>query len=872
MPILSETIVSAYDDTYAWLKKELNFFRIHLLFFLLVPLISAAVFWGANGRFHISFIDALFLCYSALTVTGLSTVNLSTCTVFQQAILFFLMCIGNVTVVAWVMVLIRKHYFRMHLENLKRNENSKRKIAHRIIGFLHFPGRNRPANARSLARSQEEGAKDGKICVQEGIGAALVGGGSAGIGMGVSLGRVMSKESTNIMDGQTQTGETGMTVTVEQPSRQPTYDIHVTSSPQGSARNSFAGTERSMVLQDQAFASDSPKSADLALPPSPVLSPQMMNTPGTQFTMQSPYSGVSSARRRGPVPQRRMTVFQPPPQSPNPSQLGQRGKDQGHGGFPGPLQLFHKFIRRFLPMFHKRLGEILSIRKKEEAKLEKEYGRLVIGRNSDFNTDELTDEELEELGGLEYRALRFLSYLVAFYFVGTQLISFTLIAPWLSTTHEYDDVFSAQPRLVNKSWFVAFQIVGSYTGGGMSLVDQGMVPFQRAYLMIFSMIFAILAGNHGLVPSNTSNNRTDLTNDRWIMTKFVEDDSTMDKTLHFLLDHPRRQLTVLTLSSRCFLYLFPSHVTWYLLATLCTFTSIEWILYIVLDLGLDVLNALPPGVRAVTGLFQSFAVRASGFPIVSISSLAPSFQFLCVILMYIAVYPVALSIRSTNVYEEQSLGVFAAEPEDEDEEPALRESQGTRRERIGKYFGWHLRRQVAYDIWWLVCGIFFVCVIERTMIMDDNNAPWFNLFRIVFELVSAFGGIGLTLGIPTENYAFSGAFRPLSKLVVIVIMLRGRHRGLPVAIDRAILLPEDMVPVNPMSPQLPTTAPPSEIHYSLDKSEKTSMASPKTLSPQLERRIYSKEGQQPNMMDLVVQDMSSPGLLNVRNVQNGSHV
>ena len=43
-----------------------------------------------------AFIDALFLCYSALTVTGLSTVNLSTLTAFQQAILFVLMGIGNV--------------------------------------------------------------------------------------------------------------------------------------------------------------------------------------------------------------------------------------------------------------------------------------------------------------------------------------------------------------------------------------------------------------------------------------------------------------------------------------------------------------------------------------------------------------------------------------------------------------------------------------------------------------------------------------------------------------------------------------------------------------------------------------------------------
>jgi len=55
----------------------------------------------------------------------------------------------------------------------------------------------------------------------------------------------------------------------------------------------------------------------------------------------------------------------------------------------------------------------------------------------------------------------------------------------------------------------------------------------------------------------------------------------------------------------------------------------------------------------------------------------------------------------------------------------------------------------------------------------------------VFEMVSAFGGIGLTLGVPTDNFSFSGALKPLSKLIVCIIMLRGRHRGLPVAIDRA---------------------------------------------------------------------------------------
>lgn len=33
-------------------------------------------------------------------------------------------------------------------------------------------------------------------------------------------------------------------------------------------------------------------------------------------------------------------------------------------------------------------------------------------------------------------------------------------------------------------------------------------------------------------------------------------------------------------------------------------------------------------------------------------------------MMYISIYPVAISIRRTNVYEEQSLGIYAADQEE----------------------------------------------------------------------------------------------------------------------------------------------------------------------------------------------------------------
>lgn len=42
------------------------------------------------------------------------------------------------------------------------------------------------------------------------------------------------------------------------------------------------------------------------------------------------------------------------------------------------------------------------------------FDGLVVGRNSLFHTDRLTNEQLEEIGGVEYRALRVLSYIIPF--------------------------------------------------------------------------------------------------------------------------------------------------------------------------------------------------------------------------------------------------------------------------------------------------------------------------------------------------------------------------------------------------------------------------------------------------------------------------
>src|SRR5882762_6641931 len=122
-------------------------------------------------------------------------------------------------------------------------------------------------------------------------------------------------------------------------------------------------------------------------------------------------------------------------------------------------------------------------------------------------------------------------------------------------------------------------------------------------------------------------------NDRWILTKLVPDQSRANETLHFLLDHPRR----------CFIYLFPSHQTWFLVTVLiilkyvclcyssladihifylCSF--IDWFFFLVLDIGNPAIDYIPIGVRFIAGLLQATAVRAAGFGLVPLAVLAPA--------------------------------------------------------------------------------------------------------------------------------------------------------------------------------------------------------------------------------------------------------
>lgn len=240
----------------------------------------------------------------------------------------------------------------------------------------------------------------------------------------------------------------------------------------------------------------------------------------------------------------------------------------------------------------------------------------------------------------------------------------------------------------------------------------------------------------------------------------------------FLLHHPRR----------CYLWLFDRRTTWILTAVQFGLILGEWILFVIVNISQTAISTWSPGKRAGAGLYQSLGTRSSGLYIITVSSVAPALKVVNMIMMYISPFPLIISLRNTNIYEERSIGLDV----DPYKKDAVDWEDANEPHRKGNT-GLHIQNQLAYDLWWIALAHFLIAVIEEPNL--NGSAPGFSLFSILFEIVSAYGNCGLSLGVPGNDYSLSAVMHPLSKLIVVAVMLRGRHRILPMAIDRSILLP-----------------------------------------------------------------------------------
>ena len=93
---------------------------------------------------------------------------------------------------------------------------------------------------------------------------------------------------------------------------------------------------------------------------------------------------------------------------------------------------------------------------------------------------------------------------------------------------------------------------------------------------------------------------------------------------------------------------------------------------------------------------------------VNLADLHPAIQVSFMVMMYISIFPIAISIRASNVYEEKSLGLYNSVNE---EQTTLNQS----------YVGAHLRRQLSFDLWYVFLGLFVIAIVEGDRLQDRTD-------------------------------------------------------------------------------------------------------------------------------------------------------
>lgn len=198
-----------------------------------------------------------------------------------------------------------------------------------------------------------------------------------------------------------------------------------------------------------------------------------------------------------------------------------------------------------------------------------------LGRNSQF--PDLSAEQREELGGIEYRSLKTLALILTCYYWGFWIFGVVCLLPWIYRSPQYGALIENDGQ--GRAWWGIFTPNSAFMDLGFTLTPDSMNSFSTAAWPLLAMSFLIVIGNTGFPVM--------LRFIIWISSMLAPRGSGLWEELKFLLDHPRR----------CFTLLFPSGATWWLFWLLVILNGLDIIFFIVLDVSDHFCGYGPDGSR-----------------------------------------------------------------------------------------------------------------------------------------------------------------------------------------------------------------------------------------------------------------------------------
>ncbi|EWC47381.1 hypothetical protein DRE_00349 [Drechslerella stenobrocha 248] len=778
----------------SWLPRRprLNFITLHYLYIVGFAFVGSFMLYPAK---NMSYIDALFFASGASTQSGLNTIDINLLKTYQQAVFMFMSWLTNPITINTALVFIRLHWFEKRFQSIvkqsklfvterrtmsrRRSEsegvdNAERGVAGRPITLVENSARKTHSNKTddTLSHGHRE-----LLEFRKSIASGFASFKYHGKSKSDSNHRMALRQSRP--GGVFPDGNNDHDCAVEDDED----DVPAPHSPV-SPTTRVAGDTLSDISEKDGentapsvhitFADAKPrtkrKDSEVYVVPTPYdvenrgsgLAHKVVVDDEDQEGGPKDEDALGSSTGDNSGLMKRAITIDEPTMTRDSTQTGPRQRMKSN--VRTPTEQSHLYIQPH-PGIRSVLSNTLKLRRDSSTgrRMSKVVDppyltyALTIGRNSQFNFGELSEEQREELGGVEYRSLRLLSQILVVYFIFFQLFGILCLLPWINANVKWGKVLDDVHQ--NKTWWAIFTSSSAFTDLGFTLTPDSMISFNTATWPLLAMSYLIIIGNTGFPFM--------LRFIIWLLWKICPSDRVTKESLHFLLDHPRR----------CFTLLFPSGDTWWLFGALVGLNAIDVLLFIILDLHAGAVTDLPVHYRILDAFFQAVSTRTAGFSVVSLADLHPGVQVSYLVMMYISVFPIAISVRKTNVYEERSLGIYASNEESDD---AADHS----------FFGAHLRKQLSFDLWFIFLGLFTICIAEGARIQSKTDYA-FTQFSCFFEIISAYGTVGLSLGYPGVNTSFSGQLSTFSKVVIMAMMVRGRHRGLPYELDRAILLPSE---------------------------------------------------------------------------------
>lgn len=583
-------------------EGRFNFITIHYLYISGMALLGSVIVFGIGGM---PYIDALFFASGSATQSGLNTIDLNKITTGQQFILYFIAMLCNPIIIHSSVVFVRLYWFEKRFKHVVEEARSLRRSKSKSRVF------SKARDDPELGKIQRSVRGSSIVVLRDGR--ALEGSGEED----KSRTNMAAESVSSSSPGQNSVSSSGDTLQSDVPIQRrgavgedDMVPIEAQSPQHRNINHHIAFLENQRSPKDkETLRIPSPREFDRGGRPQDVndediAALQRHNTD----QLETPRFGAVNFGRSPTA--NRITINEPDIS---------RSRDKAHqstqanfdqtGSATSSAQPSPSFLSRMRsrrgPNFKELIRANTSFLRSQEEKVKEEAPYLswvpTVVRNSTFVN--LNEQQREELGGIEYRALKTLAAVLMGYYFSLHLLGIICLGPWILRTPTYGSIITEVGQ--GRPWWAVFTAASAFNDLGFTLTPDSMISFGGAIFPLLLMTFLIIAGNTGFPCL--------LRFVIWFGSKLSTKGTGIWEELQFLLDHPRR----------CFTLLFPRSATWWLFAILVALNAVDLIFFIILD----VRSSRPLHFQTLTTIDSWTPTQSSVFQAISNSSMA-SFRLL----------------------------------------------------------------------------------------------------------------------------------------------------------------------------------------------------------------------------------------------------